>query len=399
MAVAISLATTAVGTAEAQVQEESPAPAAAPQPAQVEAAPAAPPATAAQIPAETVTEEAPETPAAPPPAALPTPKISGFVDATYNYNTRDPMSGTSAYHIYDAQHDTVLLNAAHLALTGTGAEDAIAYAIELDIGSDAAVNSGDDDVDLQEAYVAYTSKMGLGLKAGKFVTFSGIEVIESIANPTISRGFLYGLAEPFTHAGVLLTYKITPELDAAIGVVNGWDVVKDNNDGKTLAAKVGYTTASYLAVLSGYAGPEQPADGELDPANVRTMGDLTGMVKIGPVDLWAQVNAGAEEGASTVMEGDDARWVGAGLQPVWHVLERLALGARAEVFSDRQGARTGTPQTLYNLSLAPAFTIVTGFVVRGELRVDRSNKRVYEDADAVGHKDQVVALTEAVYSF
>jgi hypothetical protein len=396
MAVAIYVATTAVGTAEAQVQEESPAPVPAPAAAATPAEPAAPAATPA--PVDTVTEEAPEAPAIDG-KALSAPKISGFVDATYNYNTRDPMSGLSAYHVYDSQHGTVLLNAAHLALTGTGAEDAIAYAIELDIGSDAAINSGDDDVDLQEAYVAYTSKMGLGLKAGKFVTFSGIEVIESISNPTISRGFLYGLAEPFTHAGVLLTYKLTAELDAAIGVVNGWDVVRDNNDGKTLAAKVGYTTDRYLAILSGYAGPEQPADGELDPDNVRTMGDLTGMVKIGPVDLWAQVNAGAEEGASTVMEGETARWVGAGLQPVWHVLERLALGARAEVFSDRQGARTGTPQTLYNLSLAPAFTVVSGFVVRGELRLDRSNKRVFEDSDATGHQDQVVALTEAVYSF
>jgi hypothetical protein len=310
------------------------------------------------------------------------------------------MSGTSAYHSYTAQHDTVLLNAAHLALTGTGAADTVAYAIELDIGSDAAVTSGtDSEVDLQEAWASYTSKLGLGLKAGKFVTFSGIEVIESISNPTISRGFLFGLAEPFTHAGVLATYKITPELDAALGVVNGWDVVKDNNDGKTLAAKVGYTTPSYLATLSGYAGPEQPADGELDPDNVRYMGDLTGMVKVGPVDLWAQVNGGTEEGASVVMEGETARWVGAGVQPVWHLLERLALGARAEVFSDREGARTGTPQTLYNLTLAPAYTLATGFIVRGELRVDRSNKKVYQDDEAVPHKDQVVALTEAVYSF
>ena len=412
MAVAISLATTAVGSAEAQVQEESPAATPAPEAAPAEAEPAAPAATGAPLaagstvaqaadpveatPAETVTEEAEVEPK----PALAVPKISGFLDATYNYNMRDPMSGVTPYHAYTAQHDTVLLNAAHLALTGTGAAEAIAYAIEVDIGSDASVTSGDDDdVDLQEAYVAYTSKMGLGLKAGKFVTFSGIEVIESPANPTISRGFLFGLAEPFTHAGVLLTSKITSELDAAIGVVNGWDVVEDNNDGKTLTAKVGYTTASYLATLSGYAGPEQPADGELDPDNVRYMGDLTGMVKIGPVDLWAQVNAGSEEGASTVMEGESARWVGAGLQPVWHLLERLALGTRVEVFTDRQGARTGTPQTLYNLTLAPAFTIVTGFVVRGELRYDHSNKLVFEDSDAAGHQDQVVALTEAAYSF
>lgn len=405
MAVAMVLAT-GTATASAQEQAEAPAPAPAPEPAAAEAEPAAPPATTAapaaapapapEAPVETVAEAAPGEEAKP---ALAAPRISGFVDATYNYNTRDPMSGVSAYHSYTAQHDTVLLNAAHLALTGTGAADAISYAIELDIGSDAAVNSGDDDVDLQEAYVAYTSKMGLGLKAGKFVTFSGIEVIESIGNPTISRGFLFGLAECFTHAGVLLTYRFSPELDAAFGVVNGWDVVKDNNDGKTLAGKIGYTTDGYLATLSGYAGPEQPEGGPLDSENIRLSGDLTGMVKIGPVDLWAQVNAGREEGASAVMEGADARWVGAGLQPVWHVLERLALGARAEVFSDRQGARTGIPQTLYNLSLAPAFTIVNGFVVRGELRVDRSNKQVYEDADAVTHKDQVLALTEAVYSF
>lgn len=416
MAVAISLATTAVGTAKAQVQEESPAAAPAPEAAPADAEPAAPPATSAPVPGPTVAQaadpgEATPAEAAPaetvtedaevePKPALAVPKISGFLDATYNYNLRDPMSGVTPYHAYTAQHDTVLLNTAHLALTGTGAEDAIAYAIEVDIGSDASVTSGsDDDVDLQEAYVAYTSKMGLGLKAGKFVTFSGIEVIESPANPTISRGFLFGLAECFTHAGVLLTYKMTPELDAAFGVVNGWDVVKDNNDGKTLAAKVGYTTASYLATLSGYAGPEQPGEGPLDSENIRLSGDLTGMVKIGPVDLWAQVNAGAEEGASAVMEGEDARWVGAGLQPVWHALERLAVGARAEVFSDRQGARTGVPQNLYNLTLAPAFTIVTGFVVRGELRYDHSNKLVYQDDEAVTHQDQVVALTEASYSF
>jgi hypothetical protein len=223
-------------------------------------------------------------------------------------------------------------------------------------------------------------------------------VIESIGNPTISRGFLFGLAECFTHAGVLVTYKRN-EFDAAFGVVNGWDVVKDNNDGKTLAAKVGYTTASYLATLSGYAGPEQPAEGPLDSENVRLSGDLTGMVKVGPVDVWAQVNAGSEEGASAVMEGETARWVGAGLQPVWHVLEKLALGVRGEVFSDRQGARTGVPQTLYNLSLAPAFTVVTGLVVRGELRYDHSNKLVFEDDEAQTHQDQVLALTEAVYSF
>jgi Putative beta-barrel porin-2, OmpL-like. bbp2 len=318
------------------------------------------------------------------------PRISGFVDVTYNYNTRDPVMGVTPYHTYTARHDTLLLNAAHLALTGSS--PSISYAVEVDVGSDAAVNSADDDVDLQEAYVAYVSPVKLGLKAGKFVTYQGIEVIESGANPTISRGFLFGLAEPFTHAGAVVTYQFLPSLDAALGVVNGWDVVVDNNHGKTVVAKVGYTGDGRLLTVSGYAGPEQADNDD----SWRFSGDATGMVKIGPVDVWGQVNAGSEDDAA--MDGGTARWIGAGLQPLWHVLEGLAIGGRAEVFSDRDGARTGSEQTLYNVSVAPAFTLTAGLVLRGEVRVDWSSDPVFADEDDT-FRNQVVALTEAIYSF
>jgi Putative beta-barrel porin-2, OmpL-like. bbp2 len=319
------------------------------------------------------------------------PKISGSVDVTYNYNARDPMDGVTLFHSYTARHDTLLLNAAHLALTGSN--DSVSYAVEVDVGSDAQVNSGDDDVDLQEAYLAYVSSIGLGIKAGKFVTYQGIEVIESGANPTISRGFLFGLAEPFTHAGAVLTYKIDDRFDVAAGVVNGWDLVVDNNRGKTVLAKVGFTGGPAVVTASGYVGPER--EGNAD--DLRLSGDLTGLVKLGAVDLWAQVNAGSEEGAA--VDGGRAAWYGAGLQPVVHVLERLAVGGRAEVFRDDDGARTGATQTLYNVTVAPAFTLTTGLVLRGELRVDWSSVDVFMDGDGAAHGNQLLALTEAIYSF
>jgi Putative beta-barrel porin-2, OmpL-like. bbp2 len=324
--------------------------------------------------------------------SLVAPKISGSLDVTYNYNMRDPMDGETRFHSYTARHDTLLLNAAHVALSGTS--ETIAYAIEVDVGSDARVTSGDeDDVDLQEAYVAYVSPIGLGIKAGKFVTYQGIEVIESGPNPTISRGFLFGLAEPFTHAGAVLTYKIDDHFDLAAGVVNGWDLVEDNNSGKTIVGKVGFTADGALLTVSGYAGPEQ--DNNAD--NMRLSGDATGMVTIGPVDLWGQVNAGSEE--STAMDGGTGTWYGGGLQPVWHVVDRFAVGARAELFRDQDGARTGFEQTLYNLTVTPAYTLATGLVLRGELRVDFSSEDVFMDEDGTVHGDQVLALTEAIYSF
>jgi hypothetical protein len=324
-------------------------------------------------------------------SALGAPKISGFVDLTYNYNTRDPMDGVTPFHSYTARHDTLLLNAAHLALSGAG--EAVSYAVEVDVGSDAAVNSGDDDVDLQEAYLAYVSRIGLGIKAGKFVTFQGIEVIESGANPTISRGFLFGLAEPFTHAGALLTYKINSQLDVAAGVVNGWDLVVDNNRGKTVVGKVGYASGPAVVTASGYAGPEQQGNAD----NMRLSGDVTGMVAIGALTLWGQVNAGSEE--EVALDGGTARWFGAGLQPVWRALDQLLIGARAEIFRDADGARTGAEQTLYNLTVTPSFTLTTGLVLRGELRVDWSSSDVFMDADGAIYGNQVLALSEAIYSF
>jgi hypothetical protein len=356
----------------------------------VTAAPAA-----AQAPPEPAPDTAPDT--APAVAAgtqtssLVAPHISGFVDLTYNYNTRDPVDGVTPFHAYTSRHDTLLLNAAHVALSGSS--DTVSYAIEVDVGSDAQVNSGDDDVDLQEAYVAYVSPIGLGIKAGKFVTYQGIEVIESGANPTISRGFLFGLAEPFTHAGAVLTYKINSSLDVAAGVINGWDLVVDNNRGKTVVAKFGYTGDGALVTASGYAGPEQAGNAD----DLRLSGDLTGMIKLGTVDLWAQANAGSEEGLAP--DGGTARWFGAGVQPVWHALEKLAVGGRAEIFRDADGARTGTEQTLYNLSVTPSYTLAAGLVMRGELRVDWSSEDVFMDEDGAVHAEQVLALTEAIYSF
>jgi hypothetical protein len=319
------------------------------------------------------------------------PHVGGFVDLTYNYNTLQPADDVTLYHSYTAENDTVLLNAAHVALSGAG--ESVSYAVEVDVGSDAQVNSGDDDVDLQEAYGAYVSPIGLGVMAGKFVTFQGIEVIESGSNPTISRGFLFGLAEPFTHAGAVLTYKINPAFDVAAGVVNGWDVVVDNNRGKTAVVKAAFTSEVARATVSGYAGPEQ----EEDDDDLRLSGDVTGMVVVGPVDLWGQVNAGREEGAAP--GGGAARWIGAGLQPLWHALGSLTIGARAEVFRDADAARTGTRQTLYNLTVTPCYLVTTGLVIRGELRVDWSNRDVYMDEDGAVHGNQVLALTEAIYSF
>jgi hypothetical protein len=65
--------------------------------------------------------------------------------------------------------------------------------------------------DLQEAYISGRIPIGNGpvVKVGKFVTLLGYEVIESPNDLNYSRGYLFSLAIPLTHTGVLASYSFT----------------------------------------------------------------------------------------------------------------------------------------------------------------------------------------------
>jgi hypothetical protein len=323
------------------------------------------------------------------------PAVGGYVDTQYIYNFDKPMGGMTPFRSYDAQ-DNNISNTAHLAITGK-LSDEVTYNVEVDAGSDAdttVVNTtaggvaNGQDVVLQEAWLHYVSASKLGLKAGKMATFHGIEVIESVANPTISRGYLFGLGEPFTHVGAMATYALE-KVDFAVGVINGWDQQNDVNTGKTGVAKVGLNFGDPLALtFSAHHGPEQAANS----SNNRSSLDMTGVTKLIPnVDLWFQGLIANEEGAldldGDTVADDLGEWKGWTIQPVIKFGEKFSLGARYEYFDDN-GSRTlttdpltGAPQSvvLRNISIAPAYKLTENVVVRAEYRMDDSNKKVFTD--------------------
>ncbi len=343
------------------------------------------------------------------------PAIGGYVDTQYGYNFASPVTGVTTLRSFDSQDNTIS-NTAHLALTGALDGD-VNYTVELDAGHDANTTVGGTSasgVALQEAYLAWSCPVThIGIKAGKFVTFEGIEVIETNANPTISRGYLFGLAEPFTHVGGVLTYAIG-KLDFAAGVVNGWDVPNDNNTGKTLVGKIGFNFGDPLsATLSGYHGPEQstvvssttglPVDGR-NGAN-RDSIDLTLVTKIIPkVDLWLQGNLGTERQVVD-KDGDGVAesrgsWSGAAVQPLVHVSEKFTIGSRLEYFADKDGARTGvTDASATNFTVTPGYAITKNVQVRAEYRYDTSNKKLWVDDKGVAKDNASTGTIQVVVGF
>jgi len=331
-------------------------------------------------------------------APSPVPKISGFIDTTFNYNANRPKSGKNTFFSYSAQHNNFSVNTADVSLSGT--IEGLSYYVQVDAGSDAVVNSFAYSTgtifDLQEAYAQYTSPNQWGVKVGKFVTYHGIELIESGSDPTISRGFLFGLAEPATHVGGVATYQATPEVDIAIGLINGWDLFADNNKFKMAVAKVGINLGDPLGLtLSSYVGPDQANNTD----HYRATFDVTGVSKQGLTTINFQGNFGFEQ--QVTMMGEDDFWYGFGIQPVFKLADQVSLGLRGEMFYDDKGSRGGVPAgaSLFDLTITPGYLVTPAFLIRGEARLDVSNKDAFEAHDGTAASSQLIGMVEALASF
>lgn len=76
----------------------------------------------------------------------------------------------------------------------------------------------------------------------------------------------------------------------------------------------------------------------------------------------------------------------------------LSLTLRGEYFADRDGARTGVSQHLAEATLTPELRLTPRMLVRADLRVDHSNREVFEKRDATA-RTQPTLLLDMIYAF
>jgi hypothetical protein len=199
----------------------------------------------------------------------------------------------------------------------------------IDVGGAAVVVANETYKHLQQAFVSFQvpGVDALVVDFGRFVTTAGAEVIEAKDNWLYSRSLLFGFATPFSHTGLRATYAATSELTLQASLVNGWDVVDDNNSAKTFGVSGAYSHGDTTLVLTYYGGKEVSA--------FRSLVDLDITQRVEPaftVDL--NVDWGKD---------GDATWYGVSAMGRYEVSPRLRLSLRAEYLGDPDGARTGVP--------------------------------------------------------
>ena len=312
--------------------------------------------------------------------------VNAFVSTSYQYNTNRPDAGTNSYRVFDFSHNTFNVDVAELVVQMAPSKPNDAgFRLDFVLGSSIpkVAKSQDENVtqfDLQQAFVSYIVPLGTGLRfdAGKYVTHLGYEVIDGYDgyDDNYSRSVLFGYAIPFTHTGLKASYAFSSKVAAMVGVVNGWDLVHDNNRSKSLAAQVTLTPVSALSVLLNWIGGPEIAD---DNHTKRNVFDVVAILKpTNTLTLGLNGDYGVENGTSLVNSGSDAVWKGIAGYATLALSEKLSVALRGETFHDDDGVRlgTGTKGTLSEGTLTTAYKFTPRVVLRGEVRFDKANQAI-----------------------
>jgi hypothetical protein len=326
--------------------------------------------------------------------------VNAFVSTAYVYNANRPKVGTNSYRVFDFNDNSINLDVAELVLqiAATKPNDA-GFRVDVAAGNSIPqVSKAQDQAvsafDLQQAFASYIAPIGSGLRfdVGKYVTHTGYEVIEGYDgyNDNYSRSILFGYAIPFTHTGLKASYTFSSAVAAMFGVVNGWDLVRDNNHSKSLTAQLALTPVAPLSVLLNWiGGPELPNDNHSN----RNLFDVVATLKpTTKLTLGVNGDYGKENGTSLVNLGSDAIWKGIAGYATLAVTDKFSVAARGETFHDDGGVRlgTGTKAILSEGTFTPTYKFTDHVLVRGEVRYDKANQPILAKQGTLSDKQTTV---------
>jgi hypothetical protein len=178
--------------------------------------------------------------------------LSGFVTASYFYDTSVPADGKSNGYLWNTSHNAFSLNKAKVTLASTPVERSgdtwgSAFRVSLIFGEDAPlVNTGGAAQgmdELREAYVELNAPVGTGLniRAGQLISLLNYESGDGGAvNANFSQGYQWYYTGNGPSAGVQLGYTLSDMFDVKMRVQNGMYAGPfDGNSAKTVMGALG----------------------------------------------------------------------------------------------------------------------------------------------------------------
>ncbi len=363
-------------------------------------------------------------------------QVSGYIDTQYSMALSDgtdhrtaaglQLGATNPSRTFDTDQDSFSVNAVEIDFEkAANPEGGAGFRFDIQYGEDAEVVDFDattagaggtqDELHLQQAYVEYVQPLSgwegntilpssINIKAGRFVTLAGAEVIEARDNWNLSRSFAFGLAIPFTHTGLRTNFKMWNDFfDVYLGVNNGWDVSVDNNAGKTAELGLGYSLANSVNVFhSIYFGPER--NNQVGHKRF-LLGNVVSYDVSDKLAVKGEINYGNERRVGSVApptaapfaEGlmENANWSSYTGYARYQFTDKFAFAYRLGLFRQAELTRTVLDTTLFEQTYTAEYLLGSNLTGRLEYRWDKSNNTQAFDTDS----NQQTLGAQLIYSF
>ncbi|MFQ5456211.1 MAG: outer membrane beta-barrel protein [Nitrospirota bacterium] len=255
-----------------------------------------------------------------------------------------------------------------------------------------------DDI-IEQGFVTLTLLRGgdTTLTIGKFNAPIGFELLDAPDMYQFSHALVFKNGLPTNLTGLQVSKGLGDMADISLYIVNGWDVMEDNNDGKTFGGRLGISPDDEIGLgLSYITGPEQDSNDD----NNRSVLDIDASVSsIQNLLIGAEFNLGKEEGIG--IGGGDANWLGYLVMMHYDLKDWVGFTFRYDYFNDKDGQRTGLGKEVVEqaVTFAPTFTIADGMGALIEYRKDFADTNAFIDADGNPSDDNTVVAVEFTYSF
>jgi hypothetical protein len=246
---------------------------------------------------------------------------------------------------------------------------------------------------MQEAYVGVRAAESLWIDGGIFFSPIGFESWISLDNPTYTRSLTADYT-PYYLSGVRATWQPSATVTTTVQLVNGWQRMSENNDGKALVARVDWAASPRLALgASAFVGDEQPRGAG---ARLRQFGQL--LLRATPregTEGWVTIDGGTEAGRGAPAR----RWWSVTAIGRQRLTDAVSLSARVERYGDPRGVVLSLGDGLGGPMLTGGSTGVDvrlpgGALWRSEVRVLRADQRLFPARPgAQPTRDDVVVTT------
>lgn len=168
--------------------------------------------------------------------------IGGYVDSYYGYNFNMPANGTNPYFVSSARHNEATINLAYVDIRYRSkymrARFVPGFGTYMDANYAKEPGSLKNMVEASVG-VLVSEKKKIWIDAGVLGSPYTNESAISKDHLMYTRSFAPENV-PYYITGIKLTAPLSPKINGYLYLINGWQVIQDNNEGKALGTQLEY---------------------------------------------------------------------------------------------------------------------------------------------------------------